>query len=234
LLAGIRNARGSIIVTMDDDLQNPPEEIPKLLDKLDSGYDVVYGVPATGQHGQFRDFSSWAIKAAMRFGLGYAHANRTSAFRAFHSHLRNAFADFQAKFVSIDVLLTWATAEFSWVSVAHEERSVGKSGYTLRKLLNHAINMVTSFSTLPLRVASITGFIFFVFGVLVLMYSLMVFMIHGRTVPGFTFLASIISIFSGVQLFSLGVIGEYIGRIHQRALDQPCYVILDTTFEGED
>ena len=234
LLAGIRNARGSIVVTMDDDLQNPPEEIPKLLEKLKEGHDVAYGIPQEGRHGLCRDTASWAVKAALRVGLGYRHASYTSAFRAFHTHLREAFSDFQAKFVSIDVILTWATADFSWVVVSHEERAAGQSGYTLRKLLNHAVNMVTSFSSLPLRVASIVGFVFFAFGMLVLFYSLLVFMIHGRAVPGFTFLASIISVFSGVQLFSLGIIGEYIGRIHQRALDQPCYVILNQTSSQQE
>jgi undecaprenyl-phosphate 4-deoxy-4-formamido-L-arabinose transferase len=89
--------------------------------------------------------------------------------------------------------------------------------------------MVTSFSSLPLRIASLIGFVFTVFGVGVMLYSLIVFIFDGRAVPGFTFLASIIAIFSGVQLFSLGIIGEYIGRIHQRALDQPSYVIAEMT-----
>ena len=89
--------------------------------------------------------------------------------------------------------------------------------------------MVTSFSTLPLRVAIMIGFVFTLFGGGVLLYSLARFVIYGQVVPGFTFIASIIAIFSGVQLFSLGIIGEYIGQIHQRALDQPCYVIAEST-----
>lgn len=229
LLAGIRQASGDITVTMDDDLQNPPEEVPKLLEVVGRGHDVVYGVPTGGQHGLFRDFASVTAKFALRVGLGYRHASRTSAFRAFKTRLRDAFADFGAKYVSIDVLLTWATADFSWVVVQHDERSSGKSGYTLRKLLSHTINMVTSFSSLPLRIASVVGFLFTAFGAAVLLYSLVVYFTSDRGVPGFTFLASIIAIFSGVQLFSLGIIGEYIGRIHQRALDQPTYVIAEST-----
>jgi undecaprenyl-phosphate 4-deoxy-4-formamido-L-arabinose transferase len=229
LLAGIRQARGGVVVTMDDDLQNPPEEVPKLLDELEQGHAVVYGVPVEGQHGLFRDFASVAAKFALRVGLGYAHASHTSAFRAFRTELRSAFADFGAKYVSIDVLLTWATTDFSWVVVQHEERSAGTSGYTLRKLLSHTINMVTSFSSLPLRIASLIGFLFTAFGIGVLFYSLVLYILRGQSVPGFTFIASIIAIFSGVQLFSLGIIGEYIGRIHQRALDQPSYVIAETT-----
>lgn len=233
LLAGIRQARGEITVTMDDDLQNPPEEVPKLLAGVAEGHDVVYGVPHEGRHGMFRDFASFAVKVALRVGLGYQHASYTSAFRAFRTELRDAFAQFDAKYVSMDVLLTWATTDFSWVVVEHAERPSGKSGYTLRKLLTHTINMVTSFSTLPLRIASLVGFLFMLFGVLVLVYSLTVYLLYDRAVPGFTFLASIIAIFSGVQLFSLGIIGEYIGRIHQRALNQPCYVVAETTPQEE-
>lgn len=234
LLAGIRAASGKVIVTMDDDLQNPPEEVPKLLAKVEEGHTVVYGVPAEGRHGPVRDFASFAVKFALRVGLGFRHASHTSAFRAFRTPLRDAFANFGAKYVSIDVLLTWATNDFSWVAVEHKEREAGKSGYTLRKLLSHTVNMVTSFSRLPLRIASLIGFAFMLFGILVLLYSLAVYLFRGQVVPGFTFLASIIAIFSGVQLFSLGIIGEYIGRIHQRVLDQPCYVVGETTTDHSE
>jgi glycosyltransferase involved in cell wall biosynthesis len=229
LLAGIRQAKGEVIVTMDDDLQNPPEEVPKLLAKLEEGHDVVYGNPHHENHGMMRDNASVFVKIALRVGLGFKHASHTSAFRAFRTHLRNAFADFQAKHVSIDVLLTWATNDFSWVIVQHNQRPSGSSGYTFRKLFEHTLNMLTSFSSLPLRIASFVGFAFMVFGVLILLYTFTVYLFGGGRVPGFTFLASIIAIFSGVQLFSLGIIGEYIGRIHQQALNQPCYVVLDET-----
>jgi len=239
LLAGIRQAKGEVIVTMDDDLQNPPEEVPKLLEKLAKGHAVVYGNPQKEQHGMFRDNASIFVKIALRVGFGYKHASYTSSFRAFRTQLRDAFSGFDAKYVSIDVLLTWATTDFSWVSVQHDERSSGTSGYTLRKLLSHTVNMLTSFSSLPLRISSFIGFAFMAFGILILFYALMVYLVAGQSVPGFTFLASIIAIFSGVQLFSLGIIGEYIGRIHQRALSQPCYVIAAETHtllinEGKD
>jgi undecaprenyl-phosphate 4-deoxy-4-formamido-L-arabinose transferase len=169
------------------------------------------------------------VKVALRVGLGFKHASYTSAFRAFRTDLRKAFSDFDAKYVSIDVLLTWATTDFSWVLVKHDQRASGASGYTMTKLVSHTVNMLTSFSTLPLRVASFVGFSFMAFGILILLYSFTVYLLVGRSVPGFTFLASIIAIFSGVQLFSLGIIGEYIGRIHQRALNQPCYVIAEET-----
>ena len=113
------------------------------------------------------------------------------------------------------------------MSVQHDERKVGHSNYTLRRLILHAANMITSFSTLPLQFASIIGFAFTVFGVGVLLYVLLYYFIAGASVAGFPFLASIIAIFSGAQLFALGIIGEYLARIHFRSMRKPAYAIAE-------
>lgn len=227
LLAGIRSAKGEIIVTIDDDMQIPPEEIPRLLTKLDEGFDVVYGKPQQEQHGLFRDTTSLLAKKILQVSFGVEHITYISAFRAFRSKLRDAFANFQAVRVSIDVLLTWSTKNFTYILVQHEERSHGKSGYSLRKLIRHTINMTTGFSERPLRFASLTGFGFILFGLSILLYILIRYFTSHTPVPGFTFIASLISIFSGVQLFSLGVIGEYISHIHLATLNKPAYVIAE-------
>jgi undecaprenyl-phosphate 4-deoxy-4-formamido-L-arabinose transferase len=229
LLAGIRAARYRICITLDDDLQNPPEEIPALLAVLAEGKDVVYGVPAQQQHGFWRDASSSLTKLLLKPMMPAVGARNVSAFRVFRAQLRDAFTSFQSHTLSIDVLLSWGTARFGTVQVRHELRQVGRSNYSLRKLIHHAVNMFTGFSILPLRLASFAGFLFMGFGLLVLAYVVIGYMIFPAAVHGFTFLASIVAIFSGVQLFSLGVIGEYIGRIHQRLMDQPCYVIAEET-----
>ena len=229
LLAGIRQAHGAIIVTMDDDLQNPPEEVPRLLDRLNEGFDVVYGVPDGERHGLFRDAASVLTKFALRWVLGLKHARHISAFRALRTKLREAFGEFRSTDVSIDVLLTWGTNAFSHVVVEHKERERGRSGYNFRKLAGHAIDMVTSFSTVPLRVATVVGFIFMIFGIATLVYLLAIYFVGTVGVAGFTFLASLIAIFSGVQLFSLGIIGEYLARIHMRALERPPYLIKEMT-----
>lgn len=229
LLAGIRAAQYDLIVTLDDDLQTPPEEIPKLLGKLNEGYDVVYGAPAQEQHGLWRDFSSVVIKMALKSVMHVDVARHASPFRLFRTIVRGAFEDFSGAEVSIDVLLTFGSTRFAAVTVRHEMRRVGASNYTLRKLIHHAINMLTGFSVLPLRLASLMGFTFTLFGFLVLVYVLGMYLFFGSGVRGFPFLASIISIFSGVQLFSIGVIGEYIGRIHQRSLSRPSYVVREDT-----
>jgi len=225
LLCGIRAARFDVIVTMDDDLQHPPEEIPKLLRKLADGYDVVYGTPEREQHGLGRDLASWITKLALQNVMGADIARHVSAFRSFRSDVAAAFRNYSGAFVSIDVLLTWGTNRFSAIAVRHEPRKAGVSGYTIRKLITHAMNMMTGFSTVPLQFASIVGFVFTLFGIGVLGYVVGRFFWLGGSVPGFPFLASIIAIFSGAQLFALGIIGEYLARMHFRMMERPSYVV---------
>jgi undecaprenyl-phosphate 4-deoxy-4-formamido-L-arabinose transferase len=232
LLCGIREARYETIVTMDDDLQNPPEEIPKLLEALTEGYDVVYGTPAKEQHGLWRDLASRITKIALSGAMGAETARKVSAFRAFRKGVRAAFAQYPGPFVSIDVLLTWGTNRFTAVPVRHDARTVGKSNYTVGRLILHALNMMTGFSALPLQIASLVGFAFTLAGIFVLFFVLGRYLLEGTSVPGFPFLASIVAIFSGAQLFALGIIGEYISRMHFRSMEQPAYTVrVSTPFE---
>ena len=225
LLAGIRRATNDIIVTIDDDLQNPPSEIKVLLDKLSEGYDVVYGRPLRDRHGFLRNLASALTKLALSSNLGVEVARDVSAFRAFRTILRKGFDSYSDPSVSIDVLLSWTTDRFAAVDVKHEPRKAGQSNYTIGMLVRHAMNLMTGFSTLPLQLASVVGFCTVVFGLGTLTYVLVRYFIGGGTVPGFTFIASIVSIFSGAQLFAIGLFGEYLARIHFRSMDKPAYVI---------
>lgn len=225
LLCGIRKVHHEITVTMDDDLQHPPSEIPKLLERLGEGHDVVYGVPESEQHGLWRDLASVVTKAALKSAMGVATARDVGAFRAFRTRVRDAFADYHGVFVNVDVLLTWGTTRFSSVAVRREPRQIGRSNYTLQMLMRHSLNMVTGFSTRPLQIASLVGFAFTLFGGFILALVLGRYLIQGAAVPGFAFLASIIALFSGAQLFALGIIGEYLARVHFRSMERPPYVI---------
>jgi len=225
LLAGIRSANHGVIVTMDDDLQHPPEEIPRLLEKLAEGYDVVYGTPLERSHGLWRNIASRVTKAVLQNSMRSGIAPTISAFRAFRASLRDAFVSYQHPFVSIDVLFTWGTARFAAIPVRHDPRRQGASQYTVRMLITHALNIMTGFSALPLQLASLMGFAFSLFGLGVLVYVVGRYMIHGGSVPGFPFLASVIAIFSGVQLFALGIIGEYLARMHFRLMQRPAYTV---------
>jgi glycosyltransferase involved in cell wall biosynthesis len=224
LLAGMRAARADIVVTLDDDLQNPPEEIPKLLAKLSEGYDVVYGASDEPAFGFFRTLATRLAKWALRVAIGSDVASKVSAFRAFRTELRDASAGFQGSDVSLDVLLSWGARSFGWVPVEHHPRQQGRSSYGFRRLVTHALNVLTGFTTRPLRVATLVGLAFTLFGAVIL--GLVVYRYFTDDSPaGFPFLASLIAIFAGVQLLTLGVIGEYLARMHLRIMDRPTYAV---------
>jgi glycosyltransferase involved in cell wall biosynthesis len=229
LLAGIRLARFEITVTIDDDLQHDPALIPVLLEKLGRENEVVYGSPQVEKHGLFRDAASVLTKITLSTVMNAKAARHVSAFRVFYTSLRDAFADYCGPSVSIDVLLTWGTSRIGYVEVKHEKRTTGVSHYTFRKLVAHALNLMTGFSTIPLRLSTGMGFAFILFGVLIFLYVIIRYLIQGGAVPGFTFLTSVIVIFSGAQLFALGIMGEYLARMHFRLMDKPTYVIKSKT-----
>ncbi len=229
LLCGIRAARGDVIVTMDDDQQHPVEALPSLLAKLDEGYDVVYGSPTKQQHSLFRNLASQVTKFVLQGAMGAETARNISAYRVFRARLREAFTHFHGPAVNLDVLLTWGTKRFTGIPVEHRPRTVGTSNYTFRKLVTHTFNMVTGFSTIPLKIASLLGFLLTLFGAGILVYVIVIrVLILGYEVPGFTFTASLIAIFSGAQMFALGIIGEYLARMYFRVMDKPPYVVRET------
>ena len=146
LLCGIRAAQGSICMTMDDDLQHAPQKIPELLEAFGKSTDVLYIAPASQPHGLARGLASRITKWVLSSGMGAEAAARVSAWRIFRTDLRDAFGDFKGPNVNIDVLLTWGTASFDFVIARHEPRAHGNSGYTVPKLIKHAMNMMTGFS----------------------------------------------------------------------------------------
>ncbi len=224
-LCGIRRACYEVVVTMDQDLQHPPEEIPLLLAKLEEGYDVVYGSPRKLPQGFLRNLMTAAIKWILAKVTGLPAVRNVSAFRAFRTHLRDAFASFQNPSLILDVLLSWGTTRFMSVEVniPHAEHT----NYSFRMLVRAATLILIGYSTLPLRVASWVGFIMTLFGLGVFIYVLIIYFTVG-SLPGFPFLASIIALFSGAQLFGLGIFGEYLARMFDRSMDKPTYVISET------
>lgn len=227
LLAGIRAARFEITVTIDDDLQNPPEEIPALLAGLRDEVDVVYGTPERVAQHRWRRASSWLTRTILASAIGAENAARMSSFRAFRTVLRNGFDADVGPSVSLDALLSWSTSKFTSVPVRHDRRADGHSHYTFRRLLRFAVDTATGYSAVPLQVAMTLGLVTAVFGVGVLAWVVGRLLLTGVSVPGFPFLASIVAIFSGVQLLTLGVIGEYLARMHFRVMRKPTYVVVE-------
>ncbi len=187
--AGCAPAGYATSVTIDDDLQHPPEEIPRLLARLAEGEDVVYGTPIKQAHTLWRNLASTITRLALQGAMGIENARKVSAFRALRTQIRGAFEGYQSPFVILDLLLTWGTTRFSAVATRHDARQRGVSNYNFSKLIVLGINMLTSFTVLPLQLASLMGFAFALFGLLVLLYVIVRF-ISGRwqraglSVPG--------------------------------------------------
>lgn len=226
-LCGVRSARYEITITMDDDLQHPPEQIPLLLEKLAEGCDVVYGVPRRRPHSWWRNWFSVITKRVLAEVMGIRTIRDIGAFRAFRTQLRCAFSEYRNPNVILDVLLSWGTSRFGTVTVDEKPREAGQSNYNFLKLFRVTMIVLTGFSTVPLRLASMLGFGFTLFGIGVFLYVFIITLLHG-SIPGFPFLASIISLFSGMQLFALGIIGEYLARVFDRSMDRPAYMIGET------
>jgi len=225
-LCGVREAKYEITVTMDQDLQHPPEEIPVLLAELDKGFDVVYGSPRKLPQGVIRNLMTANIKRALARVMGVPSVKNISAFRAFRTELRKAFVNFQSPTLIIDVLLSWGTTHFTSVQVGIEKPEA-RSNYRFSALVKAAVLILTGYSTTPLRLASWIGFLMTAFGIGVFVYVMAAYFSAG-SLPGFPFLASIIALFSGAQLFTLGIFGEYLARIFDRSMDRPAYIIHET------
>lgn len=222
-LCGARAAQYEVTVTMDQDLQHPPEEIPILLQQLENGFDVVYGAPKKLQQGFLRNVLTENIKTILARVMGVPSVKNISAFRAFRTELRNAFENFQSPTLIIDVLLSWGTSRFTSVPV-EIEKPEERSNYKFSALMKAALLILTGYSTTPLRLASWIGFVMTVFGVGVFIYVVIISFVEGG-IPGFPFLASIIALFSGAQLFALGIFGEYLARMFDRSMDRPAYIV---------
>ena len=233
LVCGMRQALFDTIVTMDDDLQHPPAEIHKLLKPLGEGFDVVYGVPMHLPHSWWRNMFSKLTKKILAMVMGIPTIRDIGAFRAFRTDIRRASDLFQSPTVILDVLLSWGTTRFTTVQVEEAPRREGKSNYNFSRLVSQAMLILTGFSTVPLRLTNWIGFVFTLFGIVVLVFVLSQYFIAG-SIPGFPFLASIIAIFSGTQLFALGIFGEYLARIFDRSMERPTYVISQNINEPKE
>ena len=224
-LCGARLACYEVTVTMDQDLQHLPEDIPLLLAELEKGYDVVYGAPKVLPQGLIRNLLTANIKRILADTMGVPSVKNMSAFRAFRTHLRSAFENFQSPTMIIDVLLSWGSSRFTSVPV--DIARAQTSNYNFGALIRAALLILTGYSTKPLRLASWIGFVMTLFGLGVFVYVLVIYFTLG-SLPGFPFLASIIALFSGAQLFALGIFGEYLARMFDRSMDRPTYVIHQT------
>jgi undecaprenyl-phosphate 4-deoxy-4-formamido-L-arabinose transferase len=228
LLCGIRSATKRVIVTMDDDLQHRPESIPLLLAKIDEGFDVVYAAAIVMPHAKWRNFLSLGYKRFLAMLIGSDAVRYMSAYRAFRVELRQAFDRFASPNVVLDFLLAWASTRYVTIFVQHDYRKHGSTTYSIRRLVYNVLVILTGYTVKPLHVATLVGFTFTLFGLAVFVYAAILGLTR-HSLPGFPFIAALISLMGGVQLFCLGILGEYLARIHLRTSDRPMYVVRDQT-----
>ncbi|MGH3384904.1 MAG: glycosyltransferase family 2 protein [Nocardioidaceae bacterium] len=233
LLAGILRGRYPVTVTMDDDLQHRPEALAAMLAPLeDSAVDLVYGIAADEEHGVLRSLASRTVKLSLA-ASGVPNARDVSALRAFRTELREGFEHVADPFASVDVMLSWATSGVRRVDVPMDKRVHGRSSYSLRALVRHAFSMVTGYSAVPLKFVTWLGMVCALLGAVLLVRVLIGFLTGSTTVAGFTTLASMIALFSGAQMLSIGILGEYVGRMHFRSMQRPPFLVRTDSHDGQ-
>lgn len=229
LMAGFARARGEVIVTMDDDLQHSPSDIPLLLNKLNEGHDLVYARFGERKHAGWKILGSKLNDKVASYLMNKPKGLYLSPFRAMRAVVCKDILRYQGPYVYVDGLLLTVTRNIGSVDVAHHERFAGDSGYSLKKSISLWLKMATSFSIVPLRLTSLAGIFFagigFLFAILLVIQKLTL----DKMPIGWSSLIVTVLIMGGVQLLAVGMLGEYLGRVLLTLNAKPQYVIGDST-----
>jgi polyisoprenyl-phosphate glycosyltransferase len=227
LTAGMQQARGSIIVTMDADLQHPPEIIPLLVDEYSKGFDIVNTRRIDSRDtGYFKRTTSRCFYRFINRVADVSIPESSSDFRLMSRKALDSFLQFGERDRFTRGLVSWMGFRQTVVNYDSAPRFAGKSKYSLRRMLHFALDGITSFSAKPLRIASYMGILTFVLGIAYAIFAIVQHM-TGKTVPGWTSLLVTILLLGGIQLLSLGIIGEYLARIFNESKSRPLYFIKD-------
>ena len=228
LMAGFAQARGEIIVTMDDDLQHSPSDIPKLLLEIKQGSDVAYARFKNHNHALWKIAGSRLNNLVAGYLMQKPKDLYLSPFRAMTSAIRDDILKYRGPYVYVDGLILTVTRNIASVDVEHHDRYAGDSGYSLRKSMSLWLKMATNFSIVPLRLTSLLGMLFSGLGFL-LAILLVIQKFTSNLMPiGWSSLIVTILIIGGIQLLALGMIGEYLGRVLLTINSRPQYVIAET------
>lgn len=226
LMAGFAHVSGDILVCLDDDGQTPANEVYKLLDKIEEGEDVVYAKYDHKKHSLFRNFGSFINEKMTEFLLGKPKELYVSSYFAAKRFIVDEMLRYDKSYPYVIGLVLRSTKRIANVNVDHREREVGRSGYTLGKLLGLWMNGFTAFSVKPLRIATWTGISCAILGFIYGLYTIIKKFVLGDAVAvGFSALMSSVMFIGGMILFMLGILGEYIGRMYISMNNAPQYVI---------
>lgn len=227
VMAGFSETRGEIVVTLDADLQNPPEEIPKLVAKMDEGYDVVGSIREKRKDSAFRRLSSWTINRVIQKSTGVLMHDYGCMLRAYRRFVVKALLSCTERSLFIPVLANSFARRTTEVEVAHSERAAGSSKYSIMKLVHLQFDLMTGMTTFPLRVLSLFGLLLSSLGVAFGVFLLIMRLVHGPAwaAQGVFTLFALLFVFIGGQFIALGLLGEYIGRIYKDVRARPQYIV---------
>lgn len=227
VMAGFAECRGEIVVTLDADLQNPPEEIPKLVSKMDEGSDVVGSIRKDRQDSLFRKTASFLVNKGIQRHTGANMHDYGCMLRAYRRHIVDAMLQCHERSTFIPVLANTFARRTAEVEVNHDKRTAGDSKYSLWKLINLYFDLMTSITTFPLRLLSFLGVLISATGIGFGIFLLLMRLIHGPhwAVEGVFTLFAILFIFIGAQFIGMGLLGEYIGRIYHDVRARPRYFV---------
>jgi len=230
VLVGLRFARGAHVITMDDDLQNPPEEVQRLLTYAQrTGKEVVYTYYDDKRHAVWRNLGSRFANWVADFVLEKPRGLYLSSFRCMTAFVVQEITRYQGPFPYIDGLIMQVTHDFDRLLVRHLERATGRSNYTLRKLLRLWMSMFVNFSVMPLRLSTMTGFVLSALGAIGGSMAIAE-ALFSSPPPGWASLFAAVLLLSGVQLLILGIVGEYLGRLYLTANGKPQSVVKEVRY----
>ncbi|MBQ09516.1 MAG: glycosyltransferase [Gammaproteobacteria bacterium] len=227
VMAGLNHANGDYVVIIDDDFQNPPEEVIKLVNEAsENGYDIVYSYYKRKKHSWYRNMVSMFNNWIADFMLDKPKGLYLSSFKCLSRFVVQEIIKYRGPFPYIDGLALRCSRNIGKIEVRHSERKAGKSGYTLKKMLRLWLNMLLNFSIIPLRIASLLGLFFSLLGVILSIVVVIEKLFLIPNIPlGWPSMAIAILIFSGVQLLILGFIGEYLGHLYLSSNQTPQFII---------
>jgi undecaprenyl-phosphate 4-deoxy-4-formamido-L-arabinose transferase len=227
IFAGFEVSRGEVVVTLDADLQNPPEEIPKLVAKVEEGFDVVGSIRVHRQDTLLRRVASKIVNRMTAIATGVQLSDYGCMLRAYSRPVVKLLASSREISTFIPVLADLYAGRVTEIPVAHAERRHGESKYSLLSLFRLQFDLMTSFSVLPLRATMGIGVVMSIVSILIALVLIAGRLIWGQqwAVSGVFTLFALVFFFLGVQLFAIGLLGEYVGRIYQEVRDRPRYVI---------
>ena len=225
ILAAFEVSRGEFVITLDADLQNPPEEIPKLVAEMEKGHDAVGSVRQKRQDTLFRRTASLIVNIVTRQMTGMKMTDYGCMLRGYHRNVVDNINRCQEATTFIPALGQTFAANPSEVEVAHAERTEGESKYSLYKLIRLNFDLMTGFSVVPLQLFALLGVLMSLFAVGFSLFLLVRRFLVGAEVEGVFTLFAILFFFVGAIMFGIGILGEYVGRIYQEVRRRPRYVV---------